>query len=164
MLITVSVADHSAQEHIQIGAGTNGQGPNQLCNGVAGKGRTCFNFTASFTESFNSWHEYMTNKSQDMLSKTTGGPVICGPHASYGKSSRSLCLLKERSLKDAAAQAAAGRATSTRCGKGGEARRSASTRPSATAPGRTTAPAVTPAAPIRTASQRSWRRRRSTTT
>ena len=96
MLITVSVADHSAQEHIQIGAGTNGQGPNQLCNGVAGKGRTCFNFTSSFTESFNSWHEYMTNKSQDMLSKTTGGPVICGPHASYGKCSRSLCVFSRR--------------------------------------------------------------------
>jgi hypothetical protein len=38
-------ADHSAQEHIQIGASTNGQRPNQLCNGVAHKGRTCYNFT-----------------------------------------------------------------------------------------------------------------------
>ena len=37
-----------------------------------------------FTESFNSWHIWATNKSQDMLSKTTGGPVICGPLARYG--------------------------------------------------------------------------------
>jgi hypothetical protein len=42
-------ADHSAQEHIQIGAATNGQGPNQLCNGVAHKGRTCYNFTVTNT-------------------------------------------------------------------------------------------------------------------
>jgi len=77
-------ADHSAQEHIQIGAPTNGQKPNQLCNGVAGHGRTCYNFTPTFAASFNSWHTYMTNKSQDMLSKTTGGPVICGPEAMYG--------------------------------------------------------------------------------
>ena len=31
-------ADHSAQEHIQIGAATNGQHANQLCNGK-GAGR-----------------------------------------------------------------------------------------------------------------------------
>eukprot|EP00041_Stephanoeca_diplocostata_P015780 m.302708 g.302708 ORF g.302708 m.302708 type:complete len:480 (-) comp20150_c0_seq1:280-1719(-) len=76
-------ADHSAQEHIQIGAPTNGQKPNQLCNGVAHKGRQCYNFTAEFTASFNSWHTWMTNKSQDMLSKSTNGPVINGPHARY---------------------------------------------------------------------------------
>jgi hypothetical protein len=77
-------ADHSAQEHIQIGASTNGQKANQLCNGVAGKGRTCYNFTEAFTTSFNSWHLWATNKSQDLLSKSTGGPVICGPEAMYG--------------------------------------------------------------------------------
>jgi hypothetical protein len=77
-------ADHSAQEHIQIGAGTNGQKANQLCNGVAHKGRTCYNFTDDFKASFNSWHTWATNKSQDLLSKTTGGPVICGPLAVYG--------------------------------------------------------------------------------
>lgn len=76
-------ADHSAQENIQIGAKTNGQLPNQLCNG-RGAGRTCYNFTETFKESFNSWHLWATNKSQDMLSKTTGGPVICGPSARYG--------------------------------------------------------------------------------
>ena len=78
-------ADHSAQEHIQIGAATNGQKANQLCNGVARKGRTCYNFAPAFTESFNSWHLWATNKSQDLLSKSTGGPVICGPLARYGQ-------------------------------------------------------------------------------
>ena len=58
--------------------------PNQLCNGVAHKGRTCYNFTDDFKASFNSWHTWATNKSQDLLSKTTGGPVICGPLAVYG--------------------------------------------------------------------------------
>jgi hypothetical protein len=76
-------ADHSAQESIQIGAPTNGQGPNQLCNGERG-GRHCYNFTPAFTKSFNSWHLFMTNKSQDLLAKTTNGPVICGPLAKYG--------------------------------------------------------------------------------
>ena len=77
-------AGDSAQEHIQIGAGTNGQRARQLCNGVAGKGRTCYNFTEEFTDSFNSWHLWATNHSQDLLSKSTGGPVICGPEAMYG--------------------------------------------------------------------------------
>lgn len=76
-------ADHSAQEHIQIGAATNGQGLNQLCNGKD-QGRTCYNFSANFKESFNSWHLWATNQSQELLSKTTGGPVICGPLATYG--------------------------------------------------------------------------------
>ena len=70
-------ADHSAQENIQIGAKTNGQRENQLCNGK-GDGRSCYNFTSDFAKSFNSWHLWATNKSQDLLSKTTGGPVICG--------------------------------------------------------------------------------------
>ena len=75
-------ADHSAQEGIQIGnPSRNHQGPNQLCNGVAHRGRKCFNFSTDFTASFNSWHLWATNKSQDMLAKSTGGPVICGPYA-----------------------------------------------------------------------------------
>ena len=77
-------ADHSAQENIQIGAKSNGQKSNQLCNGVAGKGRRCYNFTQTFKDSFNSWHTWMTNFSQDVLSKRTNGPVICGPSATYG--------------------------------------------------------------------------------
>jgi hypothetical protein len=76
-------ADHSAQENIQIGAHTNGQGANQLCNGK-GLGRACYNFTNDFKKSFNSWHLWMTNYSQDVLSKRTNGPVICGPSAIYG--------------------------------------------------------------------------------
>jgi hypothetical protein len=58
-------------------------GPNQLCNGN-GAGRQCYNFTAVFRESFNSWHDWATNYTQDMLSKTTGGPEIQGPYARMG--------------------------------------------------------------------------------
>jgi len=76
-------ADHSAQEDIQIGAPKNGQGPNQLCNGK-GAGRLCYNFTDAFRDSFNSWHTWATNYTQDVLSKTTGGPVVCGPYARMG--------------------------------------------------------------------------------
>ena len=76
-------ADHSAQEGVQIGGKANHQNNNQLCNGVRGKGRLCYNFTKSFAESFNSWHTWMTNKSQDVLAKSTGGPVIDGAYARY---------------------------------------------------------------------------------
>ena len=41
---------------VNIGvAAKDEMGPNQLCNGV-GEGRQCYNFTAAFRESFNSWH------------------------------------------------------------------------------------------------------------
>lgn len=53
------------------------------CNG-AGAGRLCYNFTDEFRDSFNSWHDWATNYTQDMLSKTTGGPVIQGPYARMG--------------------------------------------------------------------------------
>lgn len=78
-------ADHSGDwgNGINIGGPKNGQAPNQLCNG-AGVGRRCFNFTESFRESFNSWHNWATNYTQDMLAKTTGGPVIQGPYARMG--------------------------------------------------------------------------------
>ena len=42
----------------------------------------CSNFTSEFAASFNSWHMWATNFTQDLLSKTTGGPVIQGPLAS----------------------------------------------------------------------------------
>ena len=71
-------ADHSANEGTRIGVGPNGQGVNQLCNGK-GAGRSCYNFTADFAARFNSWHWWVTNYTQDLLSKTTGGPVIQGP-------------------------------------------------------------------------------------
>lgn len=77
-------ADHSANEGTHIGLGGAGkqpQGPNQLCNGK-GEGRQCFNFTDTFRKSFNSWHFWATNYTQDLLSRTTGGPVIQGPLAS----------------------------------------------------------------------------------
>lgn len=74
-------ADHSAVEDINIGTDRNGQMPNQLCNGVAGKGRACYNFTDTFKASFNSWHMWVTNYTQDVLSRSTGGPVIQGPMA-----------------------------------------------------------------------------------
>jgi hypothetical protein len=75
-------ADHSANEGSGIGAvNRDDQGPNQLCNG-AGAGRQCYNFTETFKTSFNSWHLWMTNYTQDLLSGTTGGPVIQGPLAS----------------------------------------------------------------------------------
>jgi hypothetical protein len=75
-------ADHSGQwgNGIGIGSGKRGDAPNQLCNGV-GKRRQCFNFTLAFCDSFNSWHDWATNYTQDVLSKTTRGPVIQGPHA-----------------------------------------------------------------------------------
>jgi hypothetical protein len=102
-------ADHSAQEHIQIGAPTNGQKPNQLCNGE-GHGRKCYNFTEDFKESFNSWHTYMTNKSQDMLSKATGGPVICGPEAMYGIDGCDFNALRAAQKRLTVVEASGGRA------------------------------------------------------
>ena len=86
-------ADHSAQEHIQIGSHAKGQHGIQLCNGgrKAGpwgpstqKGHTCWNFNQSFADEFNSWHAWGTEFIQDVLSKTTGGPVFCGPLAKMG--------------------------------------------------------------------------------
>ena len=44
--------------------------------------RRCFNFTTEFQDSFNSWHLWVVNYTQDVLAKTTGGPVIQGPYAS----------------------------------------------------------------------------------
>jgi len=77
-------ADHSACNGIIIGnPQKNRQARNQLCNG-AGEGRTCYNFTDSFRDEFNSWHMWGTNYTQDLLSKTTGGPVIQGPVARMG--------------------------------------------------------------------------------
>ena len=86
-------ADHSAQEHIQIGSRAKGQHGIQLCNGgrAAGpwgpatkSGRSCWNFSQAFAASFNSWHAWGTEYIQDVLSKTTGGPVFCGPLAKMG--------------------------------------------------------------------------------
>ena len=86
-------ADHSSNEGTYIGLqykdGVMMSGPNQLCNGGKGANpwkipgaRTCYNFSSDFAESFNSWHMWATNFTQDLLSKTTGGPVIQGPLAS----------------------------------------------------------------------------------
>lgn len=61
-----------------------GNGPDQLCNG-AGAARQCYNFTTPFAASFNSWHYWATNYTQDLLSRTTGGPVIAGPLANMGE-------------------------------------------------------------------------------
>ena len=86
-------ADHSAQEHIQIGSHTKGQHGVQLCNGgrkggpwgpSTSKGHTCWNFSRSFADEFNSWHAWGTEYIQDVLSKTTGGPVFCGTLAKMG--------------------------------------------------------------------------------
>ena len=78
-------ADHSTGNGVFIGnVDKNGQAPNQLCNGK-GAGRLCYNFTNEFTTSFNSWHMWATNYTQDILSKTTGGPVIQGPYARMGQ-------------------------------------------------------------------------------
>eukprot|EP01063_Lacrimia_lanifica_P014015 TRINITY_DN2063_c0_g1_i2.p1 TRINITY_DN2063_c0_g1~~TRINITY_DN2063_c0_g1_i2.p1 ORF type:complete len:374 (+),score=174.76 TRINITY_DN2063_c0_g1_i2:60-1181(+) len=75
-------ADHSAQEQYNIGTPTQGQTPLEMCNG-RGALKKCYEFTADFKESFNSWHTWSTNKSQDVLAKTTGGPVICGSYAMW---------------------------------------------------------------------------------
>jgi hypothetical protein len=78
-------ADHSTGNGVFIGnTEKNDQAPNQLCNGK-GSGRMCYNFTQEFTASFNSWHTWATNYTQDVLSKTTGGPVIQGPFARMGQ-------------------------------------------------------------------------------
>ena len=78
-------ADHATGNGVFIGnVDKNMQAPNQLCNGK-GAGRLCYNFTAEFTASFNSWHMWATNYTQDVLSKTTGGPVIQGPYARMGQ-------------------------------------------------------------------------------
>jgi hypothetical protein len=83
-------ADHATGNGVIIGnTAKNGQAPNQLCNGK-GAGRACFNFTDSFRDEFNSWHMWATNYTQDVLSKTTGGPVIQGPLARMGATTPSV--------------------------------------------------------------------------
>jgi hypothetical protein len=85
-------ADHSAQENINIGAHSKRQRSNQLCNGGsmsnASLGHACYNFTAPFKASFNSWHTWGTLYAQDLLANTTGGPVICGKYANMGSAPR----------------------------------------------------------------------------
>lgn len=79
-------ADHSGTWGNGVNIGVSAKddmGPNQLCNGV-GAGRQCYNFSVAFRESFNSWHDWATNYTQDMLSRTTGGPEIQGPYARMG--------------------------------------------------------------------------------
>jgi hypothetical protein len=73
-------ADHSCEKGVGIGTDypTKNNGPNQLCNGNGAK-RQCYNFTTAAADSWNSWHCWATNYSQEMLSHTTGGPVIAGP-------------------------------------------------------------------------------------
>lgn len=82
-------ADHSAQEHIQIGSHAKGQHGIQLCNGgrKAGpwgpstqKGHTCWNFNQSFADEFNSWHAWGTEFIQDVLPPSPGPvvPAVCG--------------------------------------------------------------------------------------
>ena len=73
-------ADHSSFIGINIGSTTDHQQANQLCNGKDA-GRRCYNFTAAFKESFNSWHDWSVNYTQELLSNTTGGPVVQGPFA-----------------------------------------------------------------------------------
>eukprot|EP00036_Acanthoecidae_sp_10tr_P014772 CAMPEP_0206291816 /NCGR_PEP_ID=MMETSP0106_2-20121207/3311_1 /ASSEMBLY_ACC=CAM_ASM_000206 /TAXON_ID=81532 /ORGANISM="Acanthoeca-like sp., Strain 10tr" /LENGTH=841 /DNA_ID=CAMNT_0053722381 /DNA_START=158 /DNA_END=2683 /DNA_ORIENTATION=- len=75
-------ADHSADIGIHIGAGSINpkQGRNQLCNGQGPEFR-CYNFTTEFTDSFNSWHAWCTNYTQNILANSTKGPVIQGPYA-----------------------------------------------------------------------------------
>jgi len=71
-------ADHSAYEDITIGSPHEGQGPNQLCNGK-GAGKRCYDFTDEFRDSFNSWHQWSTDYTQDVLAKSTGGAVFQVP-------------------------------------------------------------------------------------
>lgn len=96
-LVSGIYADHSAEKGIGIGSNfnftahngvvtpytKNEQGPNQLCNGK-GVGRSCYNFTEEFAASFNSWHAWSTNFTQQLLAERTGGPVISGPWAAMG--------------------------------------------------------------------------------
>ena len=84
-------ADHSSEKGVGIGSNFNftskGEGPNQYCNGgkhSRGRGHQCYNFTYAFAASFNSWHYWSTNYTQDLLANTTGGPVIAGPLANMG--------------------------------------------------------------------------------
>ena len=73
-------ADHSSYIGITIGRNKRKhQGPNQLCNGVRGQER-CYNFTDEFRDSFNSWHLWSANYTQDVLAKS-GGAVFQGPYA-----------------------------------------------------------------------------------
>jgi hypothetical protein len=73
-------ADHSSLIGINIGSAFDKQKAHQLCNGHDA-GRKCYNFTPTFTESFNSWHDWSVNYTQDILSKSTNGPVVQGPYA-----------------------------------------------------------------------------------
>jgi len=76
-------ADHSGKwgNGLDIGADVKGQGPLQYCDA----GPKCYNFTADFAASYNSWHDWATNFTQDFLSKSTGGPVIQGARATMHK-------------------------------------------------------------------------------
>jgi hypothetical protein len=73
----------------------------ELCNGKRGA-EQCYNFTASFGAKFVAAHTEMLNYTQDMISKTTHGPVICGPYAKWaiGSVFKTLRKLTQKALHD----------------------------------------------------------------
>lgn len=77
-------ADHGF-EHSVMPSRHDLQPPNDptLCNG-SGDLRTCWHFEPSFAPQFNHGHDSLLNRTQDILAKSTGGPVIDGPYADWG--------------------------------------------------------------------------------
>ena len=59
----------------------NGDYP-ELCNGK-GAGRKCWEFEKEFATTFIQGHNWLLNNTQDWLSKTTGGPVVCGAYSRW---------------------------------------------------------------------------------
>lgn len=56
----------------------------QMCNGK-GEKRKCWEFDLEFAINFTAGHNWLLNNTQDVLSKKTSGPVICGYYANWHK-------------------------------------------------------------------------------
>jgi len=67
-------ADHATHDLLPLSAP-------QLCNGAFSK-RRCYDFDPDFAARFNANHQWLVNKTQDILAPL-GGPAINGPYASY---------------------------------------------------------------------------------
>ena len=70
-------------DHAGNGIGDRHSPVNHLCNGK-GSGHSCWNFTQQFADRFNMGHKWLINKTQDVLA-ARGGPVVCGPYATWGR-------------------------------------------------------------------------------
>jgi hypothetical protein len=71
-------ADHAYNNPSQDGATYP-----TMCNGGGSK-RVCYEFDQEFTQRFVDGHNWLLNNTQQLLAKSTGGPIICGPQRVKG--------------------------------------------------------------------------------